>query len=219
MCSHQLLELLATHQHDAASRSISTTGVPSVRFPRRSRSAGTTNGHDLLSWSLCLNGRQYRLGDGSAVGEFDLADGRAGVSHAVGDLHPVGVGDLGGQHAVPARCGTRHLRGVRRQLGVHGRDGAVRGADRCRRRHRRATALVPAGDGHPRRRHARLRRVRRARHRGRAVRRRLTGARPRVLVLLGRRGGVARRRTPRHRVRAAARRRSSPRGRWRRGRR
>ena len=61
--------------------------------------------------------------------------------------HARGVAHLGDQHDLPARRGALEPGGVRRQRVLHGRDGAVRGADRDRRRHGRAARVVPARDG------------------------------------------------------------------------
>ena len=61
--------------------------------------------------------------------------------------HAGRVADLGDQHDLPARRRALEPRGVRGQRVLHRRDGAVRGADRDRRRHRRAARVVPARDG------------------------------------------------------------------------
>ena len=136
-----------------------------------------------------------------------------GLLHARGAVHAVGGAHLGCQHALPARRGAQLLRGVRRQRGVLGRDGRVRDSDGRRRGHARparsrfsspsavlaATTLLYVG----------LAEVGRGR---RAVRARLRRHGPRVHVLLGCDGGVARRRAdvdrvpraPRPRVRARA---------------
>ena len=64
--------------------------------------------------------------------------------HARRAVHALGRAHLGRQHALPARRGAELLRGLRRECGLLGRHGPVRGPDGRRRGHARPARLVPA---------------------------------------------------------------------------
>ena len=115
-------------------RTSSATGSP--RPGSRSRTGPTSRpGRS----GQAESGRDDRHGD----------DGRANLSHARPAQHARGLVHLGHQHAVPARCGLEQRRGLRGQRLLHRGPGAVRGPDRCRRRHARSPPVVPARGGHP----------------------------------------------------------------------
>ena len=83
----------------------------------------------------------------SAGDERPGAHGRADLSRP-DPVHDAGcLVHLGHQHAVPARRRPRQHAGLHGQRVLHGRPGAVRGPDRCGRRHPRPSVLVPAGRG------------------------------------------------------------------------
>ena len=121
----------------------------------------------------------------------------AHLPRAAARQHAGGVADLGDQHDLPARRRALEPRGVRGQRLLHRRDGAVRGADRDRRRHRRPPGLVPARHADADRVDAALRAAVAGRGAVLAVGGRLAPARSRVHVLLRRGRGVAGRRAHR----------------------
>ena len=134
----------------------------------------------------------------------------AHVPRAPAREHARSVADLGDQHDLPARRRALEPRGVRRERVLHRRDGALRGADRDRRRHGRPARLVPARHGDPVGLDAPLRAPLGRRGALLAVGGRLGADRARLHLLLGRGRGVARRRArsdgvrrrPRQRLRA-----------------
>ena len=114
--------------------------------------------------------------------------------------HAGGVVDLGDQHDLPARRRALEPGGVRGQRLLHRRDGAVRGADRDRRRHGRASRLVPARHGDADGVDPALRAALADRGAVLAVGGRLDAARPRLHLLLRRGRGLAGRRADRDRL-------------------
>ena len=118
--------------------------------------------------------------------------------------HAGGVADLGDQHDLPARRRALEPGGVRGQRLLHRRDGAVRGADRDRRRHDRAPRLLPARHADADRVDPALRAALAGRGAVLAVGDRLDAARPRLHLLLRRGRGVAGRRAHRDRLHGRA---------------
>ena len=102
-------------------------------------------------------------------------------------------------------AGLSQPRGVRGQRVLHRRDGAVRGADRDRRRHGRPPRVLPARHGDADRVDPALRAALAGRGAVLAVGGRLDPARPRLHLLLRRGRGVARRRAHRDRLHGRAR--------------
>ena len=135
----------------------------------------------------------------------DMARRAAHLPHADPPLDLRGVVHLGDQHVVPPRRRPLQHRSVHRQRLLHRRDGALRGADRCRRRYPRETGVLPAGNGNVARLDAALSDHVADPGAVLGLGDRLTHDRAGVHVLLRRRRGVAGRRAGGHRVRPCAR--------------